>query len=56
VSRKLLAPDLFAVTLFGFGAVLLLAPSMRVAGAVAVISSGAYWLMIVVAKVVAKRR
>jgi hypothetical protein len=46
MKRSAFAPDLFPVGLGILGAVLLLFPSLRVAGALALVLAAVYWLLI----------
>ena len=52
----ILRPDGFAIGLFVFGAIMLFVPLMMMPGLLAMIAAPVYWLTMVVAKVVLRRR
>jgi hypothetical protein len=45
MKRRPFAPDTFAVVLLALGAVLMVFPSLRVAGTLAVVLAVIYWLL-----------
>ena len=52
----ILRPDGFAIGLLLFGTVMLFVPLMMMPGLVALVAAPVYWLTMVVAKVVLRRR
>jgi hypothetical protein len=56
MKRSAFAPDLFPVGLGFLGAVLLVFPSLRVAGALALMLAAAYWLLMSVLRLTQRNR
>ena len=54
--NNILRPDCFAIGLFLLGVVMLFAPLMVMPGLIATLAASAYWLTIVVVKLVHRRR
>jgi hypothetical protein len=52
VKSGLFRPDDFALGLFGFGVVMLFLPMLRMPGLAAMLAAVAYWVAMVVVKVI----
>jgi hypothetical protein len=56
VRKTKLGSDGFAIGLFAFGILLFFAPLMRMAGAITIAASGAYWLIMIGVRLLHKHR
>jgi hypothetical protein len=54
--KSLFRPDGFAIGLFAVGVIMLFVPLMLIPGLTAILAAGAYWLTMMVVKLVYRRR